>query len=91
MRMITRTVTTYRHIYGKVVFVDGKPTVEIVGEVTFPKKLGSRQWKKFLEENGMEKELQVITTEGVNTLYGCTLDKFLEIAEPIKSNENNDN
>ena len=88
MRMITRTVTTYAHIYGKVVFVDGKPTVEIAGEVTFPKKLGSRQWKKFLEENNMDKDLQVITVEDVNTLYGCTLEKFLEIAEPIKNSDN---
>lgn len=88
-KMITRTVTTYKHTFGTIDTSTGTPQLNVMATGVYSNKLGPRQAKKVIEEMGLPKDAKVLYTEPIEEVYAVSLDKFMEIAEKVEKEENN--
>lgn len=88
-KMITRTVTTYKHTFGTIDTSTGTPQINIMGTGVYPNKLGPRTAKKVIESMGLPKECRVLYIDPIEELYAVSLEKFMEIAEKVEKEDNN--
>lgn len=81
--MITRTVYSYTHTIAEPVTENGNTTIRIIGEVKSDKaELGARYMANYRKENSVPRAF-VLKTEKHETLYGVSIEKFMEIAEQL--------
>lgn len=91
MKLVTRTIKAYEHYIGVPVDDSGAVRVQIIGTIsTSSKKLGDRAIKKFVKENGYDYGF-VAKVEEHSQLYGVSVEKFMEIAEPVTRTVKEDN
>ena len=83
-KMITRTVTTYKHTFGTIDTSNGTPQINVMGGAVFEKKLGPRTAKKVIESMGLPKEARVLYIDPIDEVYVVSLEKFMEIAEKVE-------
>lgn len=88
-KMITRTVTTYKHTFGTIDTSSGTPQINVMGGAVFEKKLGSRTAKKVIEEMGLPADARVLYIDPIEEHYAVSLEKFMEIAEKVEKEDNN--
>lgn len=74
MKLITRTVMTYKHTFVAIV---GEQTLK--EEVILPYKLGQRTARKFLDEKNMS-DYCLVKVEQVQKQYSMSLEDFLKYA-----------
>ena len=91
MKLVTRTIKAYQHYIGVPVDDNGTVRVQIIGTITTnSKNIGDRAIKKFVKENGYDYGF-VVKVEESSKLYGVSVEKFMEIAEPITRTVKEDN
>lgn len=88
-KMITRTVTTYKHTFGTIETSSGTPQINVMCSAVFEKKLGSRTAKKVIEEMGLPADARVLYIDPIEEVYAASLEKFMEIAEKVEKEDNN--
>lgn len=86
-KMITRTVTTYKHTFGTIDTSTGTPRINVMGGAVFDKKLGSRTAKKVIEEMGLPADARVLYIDPIEEVYAVSLEKFMEIAEKVEKED----
>lgn len=91
MKLVTRTIKVYEHYIGVPVDDSGAVRVQIIGTIrTSSKKISERAIKKFVKANGYDYGF-VVKVEENSQLYGVSVEKFMEIAEPITRTVKEDN
>lgn len=90
--MLTRTLTKFRATAYEVKanLDEGTATVEKLHEVTFMGTSASKtDARKAFSEQGytIARGTEIKIEEVEKTLYGCTVEEFLEIAQPIEQVE----
>ena len=90
-KMITRTVTTYKHTFGNIDTSTGTPQINVMGCGVYPNKLGPRTAKKVIESMGLPKDARVLYIDPIDETYAVSLEKFMEIAEKVEKEEKEDN
>lgn len=84
-KLITRTVTTYEHVFGKVSMGEKGGEVTVLGSIMTDKKLGSRALNKAIYEfckakESDEKSVILLDVKEVNVRYGMSVQKFMDNA-----------
>lgn len=84
-KIITRTVTSYEHVFGRVSVGEKGGEVTVLGSVMTDKKLGSRNLVKAISEFCKAKECDekgviLLDVKEVNVRYGMSVQKFMDNA-----------
>lgn len=85
--MFTRTITTFEVTAVKLSFVGGEAKADVIGRTTYFGTAASKnEARKALKAAGYDiprgTEINIEKLEEVT--YGCTIDKFMEVAQPIE-------
>lgn len=85
--MITRTIETYEATAVKLSFKDGQPHAEVLGTAQFTGTHATKaDARKALKAAGVDvprgTEVSIETVK--SEVYGCDLDEFMKIAQPVE-------
>lgn len=87
-KLITRTVTEYEHVFGRVKVGENGGEVTVIGSIIVDKKLGSRNLNKAITEFCKVKECDdkgviLLDVKEINKRYAMSVQKFMENAKAI--------
>lgn len=82
MTDITRTITIYRHHFGKLEITADGPKITDACTVDLTEKLGERKAKKYIKDV-IQKDVALLKVEEFNKKYAMKLDFFIANAVEV--------